>query len=113
MQEDEVKKEEELIAVAGGPMGDPYPYVEPPPAPHPPAAACYAFRDEIFKVDDCISAEMRAHFRGVFVDALALSTSNDEAQRKQAIETCVSGAETMRGIGKLCESHGDRAKPAK
>ena len=66
---------------------------------------------EIFKVDDCISAEMRAHFRGVFVDALAQSTSTNDGDRKQAIETCVSGAETMRGIGKLCESHGDRTKP--
>jgi hypothetical protein len=102
MQEDEAKRKEELIAVAGGPMKDPYPYVEPPPVPRAPARECYAFRDEIFAVDDCISAAMRAHFRGVFVDALAQSTFDDEAQRKQAVETCVNGAETMRGLAKLC-----------
>lgn len=102
MQEDEAKPKEELIAVAGGPMMDPYPYVEPPPVPRAPARECYSFRDEIFAVDDCISAEMRAHFRGVFVDALAQSTFDDEAQRKQAVDTCVNGAETMRGLAKLC-----------
>jgi hypothetical protein len=87
--------------IAGG-MG-PMPIGEPVPEWHPPARECYELRDAIFAVDECISAEMRAHFRGVFVDMLAQSQSHDEALRKQAVDRCSTGADALRGMAALCK----------
>ena len=103
MYEDEHAKRDDIERIAGG--MEPMPYIDhgEPPIRHAPAAECYAFRERIFAVDECISAEMRAHFRGVFVDMLAQSQLDDDIQRKQAVDTCISGAESLRGLDELCK----------
>jgi hypothetical protein len=80
------------------PIGEPAEVV-----PHPPARECFELRDAIFAVDDCISAEMRAHFRGVFVDMLAQSQYDDAGLRTQAVDRCATGADALRGMAALCK----------
>jgi hypothetical protein len=38
----------------------------------------------------------------VFVDMLAQSQFGDEAHRKQAVDTCLSTAESLHGLADVC-----------